>query len=171
MRHLTALALLCCALPAFAANNPVDSGLSSNGDFAVSVTKGELIRVSNLADIVLPVYAVMPADTTQGIDLCVFSTTGGYNLTAASSNASVTQPRLSNGTNTINYTLSYFDGAATQTLPHGVNQSGFINASTADELCFGGTNATLSVNILAADFNAVPQGIYSDTLTLTFNAE
>ena len=170
LKVAAAVSLLASA-GAMAATNPSTAGLSSTGDLNISVTKGELVRVSQLADMVFPPMPTMAADTTLTDDICVFSTTGGYNLTATSPNASATQLRMAAGGNFLNYSLALNDLTVTQGLPHGTPVTGFTGANTTDDLCSGGTTATLEATILSTDFNAVPQGAYTDTVTLTFNPE
>ena len=168
---VAAVAVLCASAGAMAANNPTAAGLNSIGDLNISITKGELVRVSQLADILFPPMATMAADTTLTTDICVFSTTGGYNVTVTSPNANVNQLRLAAGGNFLPYSMSLDDYAAPQTLPHGIQRTGFTGADPVNDLCSGGTNATLSATILSADFNAVPAGAYADTVTMTFNPE
>jgi hypothetical protein len=157
---------------AIAATNPAASGLTSTGSLDVTITKGDLVRISQLADINFPPTANMAADTSLGTNACVFSTLGGYNITATSPNALGPQLRLASGVNRVNYAIDFTDGTlATTTLTHGVNVTGFLGANPVDSLCFGGVNSNITATINAASFNAQPQGVYSDTVTLTFAPE
>lgn len=54
---VAAVAVLCASAGAMAANNPTAAGLNSVGDLNISITKGELVRVSQLADILFPPMA------------------------------------------------------------------------------------------------------------------
>lgn len=171
MLKSAAIGALFASASVMAATNPAAPGLTSTGDLEIQITKGDLVRVSQLADLLFPAFAIMPADTTESTEICVYSTTGGYNLTASSPNANATQLRLASGGNFMPYALSLDDGNGPNSLPHNQQVSGLTNADTSNDLCAGGTNATLSATILETDFNAAPQGAYADTVTLTFNPE
>lgn len=172
MKKLTKLAavaaLAVTSTGAFAATNPAAAGLTSVGDLIVSITKGELVRISQLSDLLFPPTATAVANLTQTDTVCIYSTTGGYNITATSPQAFGAQLRMNDGgTNNMNYALD-FGGTG---LPHGTNVTGFLGANTTDDLCSGGTNASITATILMADFNTAPGGAYSDTVTLTFAPE
>lgn len=154
-----------------AATNPVTSGITSQGSIVVSITKGNIVRISQLADMPFPAMPTMAANTTINTNVCIFSTSGAFNILGSSPNSLGIQTRLRSGANYMNYVATFSSSLNTFNITHGVATGVFTGAETVNELCSGGTNATLSATITAANFNAAPQGAYSDTLTLLFSPQ
>ena len=176
MKKLTKLAavaaLAATSTGAFAATNPAAAGLTSVGDIVVSIIKGDLVRVSNLANLVFPNTTSTLVDLTASDNVCVYSTLGGYNLVATSPNSVSNEFYMMAGTNSMHYTIEFDDlqGLASG-LTHGNVVPGFTTLETTNDTCLGGTNASITATITAADFSAAPAGSYTDLVTLTFLPE
>ena len=165
------------ALPAMAANDG-SLGATSTGDLDINLTVSDIVQISKLTDITLAQNAGGGAEGTS--TACVYANGDGkYNLLiAGSSDANGDTLQLNEngvGTSTVDYSVDFSDGTAststTTSLVGAANAvSGFTgNATSAD--CAGGTNATISVSVAAADYQAAVVGTYSDTLVLTVAPE
>ena len=140
-------------------------GATSTGSVDISLTVNGAVKISNLADITLPAFS--GADVGQSQTACVYSnSTGGvYTITATATGGSFD---LLNGANSIPYVVEYDDqsGGGAATLTHGTSAT-MAGASGTDDDCGGsGSNATIQIDVTAADASAVPQGTYTSTLTL-----
>ena len=140
-------------------------GSTSTGTIDISLEVLGVVKISNLANVTLPDFAGVDVSQTQGACIYSNSTGGGYRITATATGGAF---NLVNGANTIPYTVDYNDGSGTGFLPltHG-SQVAKSGASNVDDDCGGaGTNATVQVNVAAADASSAPQGTYTSTLTL-----
>lgn len=172
LRHIAiATSLLFGSSAAFAASQGT-LGLTSTGTTDLSITKGETAQISGLDDIALGSWSTGDAAPTQADALCVYTSTGNYEITATSANATGTTFRLKDsGSNYINYTVDWTDDAAvpvTTALSSGVLLAGQVG-DAANTDCGGVMNASVTVNIAnggAGGMNAAATGNYSDTLTL-----
>jgi hypothetical protein len=150
-------------------------GATSTGDFTITVTIPERVQVSYLQDIDFGSYGGSGA-LTDNYDLCVYSNTGGYQITATGSGAA-NAFTITDGSDTIAYTLSWNDTTTTtgnQSITTGTALTGQTTAA-ADATCSSGSSmsSNMYVNIaeaalLAATPSATP---YSGTVTLLVEPE
>ncbi len=143
-------------------------GLTSTGTTNISITKGDQALITKLTDINLGAWT---AGAVTGVsNACVYTTTGGYSVTATSANVGATSTfRLFNGTaGYITYTVQWQDNGGTYD-PTAYNTAliGQAGDNTAQD-CGGAaaTNAKVQVNITNAQMTAAANGVYTDTLTL-----
>ena len=154
------------------------AGTTSTGTAQIGITKGDGTRVSALDDINFGVGNTAPA-AKQFDDICIFSTTGGYSITATSQGNSVGGGQFRMVDAATNEFIRYFVEFRTDTasqngtaLAHNVTLGSAAaplpNADTVSDDCTGGTNlnARLIYEVDAATFNAATPSTYTDTLTV-----
>lgn len=148
------------------------AGSTSTGTAQVQVTKGDGTRISDMNDFNFGVGNTAPT-AKQIDDVCIFSTTGSYRLTATSqgNGSGGTQFRMvDTATNEhIRYFVEFRNDTASQNgtgLSHNVTSATFTGANTTDDTCGGTLNARLILEIDAATFNAATPSTYTDTLTI-----
>jgi hypothetical protein len=172
-----------CASAAFAATQGT-LGVTSTGTVDITIPIGNVVQISGLVDFNVGIWSPGDPDVALAQDVCVYAnnTGGDYLVTTTSLNEGGTGfYRLFDGaTGYVPYQVGWTDapgsnfagstaeGPGTPFNAPGdpsVNQD---NGSTTDPTCAGGTapTATLSVQILAADLGAAPDGMYGDTLTI-----
>ena len=145
-------------------------GTTSTGDVVISLTIPGLVQISGLSDI-----ALTPIDTSVDASgsttACIYSnssTPGGYTINATSGNGGAGSFITVNGGNNLAYTATWDDGSGggPTALTSGTTLIGQTNADQTSTNCSGGSNATFAINFTAANMQAVPQGVYTDTVTL-----
>ena len=147
------------------------NGSTSTGTAEIQVTKGDGVRVSDLQDFNFGSGNTAPGP--QFDDICIYSTTGSYTLTASSNGNGSGGPqfRMINTTSTehIRYFVEFRDDTFSQNgtgLIHNVASATYNNADTVSDSCSGGVNSRLILRIDTPTFNAATPGTYIDTLTL-----
>ncbi len=141
------------------------TGFTSTGDLDISLTVNDEVKISNLVDINLAPFS--GTDVTGTSDACIYANGGGeYQITATGSGAA-NAFQLTDGTNSVNYSVSYDDGTGASSLASGVALLR-TNAAEDDDDCvtLGDDNATIDVTVAAADASVLPAATYSGTLTL-----
>lgn len=138
-------------------------GLTSVGESVVTIIKDNAVQITNVNDIDLGQHATLAADLAVGDDVCVFSSTSGYNVTITATGNTFA---LDSGSDTIPFTLEWNGAAVT----HGTQMTG-LTGDNVSLNCGASTNANFEVTVLAADFNAAPPGTYTNTLSLTVAPE
>jgi len=140
-------------------------GTTSTGTVNININKGDLVQISGLSDIALGSFnGAVAADITGGTTACVFSTTGGYNVTAQSTLATgFSLVNSLNAADIIPYTVEFNNIA----LSNNTNETGFTGVDSSLD-CNDGTTglANIAVTVAQADFNAAVTGVYNDILTL-----
>jgi len=141
------------------------TGFTSSGDLDISLTVNDEVKISNLVDINLPPFG--GTDVTGTSDACIYRNGGGDYLITATGSGAANAFQLTDGTNSVNYSVNYDDGTGSSSLASGVALSR-TNAAEDDDDCvtFGADNATIDVTVAAADASALPAAVYSGTLTL-----
>ncbi len=144
------------------------TGFISTGDLFITLTVNDEVKISNLADINLGVFAGVDAVGTS--PACIYRNTGSaYSLTATGSGAGnafeLTDP---GATTSVAYTVAYDDASGFSGMATGValNSTG---AAGADNDCAtnpGGDNGLVQVTVSAAAGAALPALVYTGTLTL-----
>jgi spore coat protein U-like protein len=143
-------------------------GATSDGDLSVTIEKGSAVKISKLDDIDFGVSNVMVVDAVQTEDFCVFSSTGTYAVTATSSNGtSGFEMANSGGSDLLAYEVLY--GVLPMT--EGVEIGGQLGDQIDEDCLSGVNNAAITLRIVAADFNVVAPGTYTDTLNLSVRPE
>lgn len=139
---------------------------TSSGNLLVSLSVPNIVRISNLNDILLGTYAGVDMSGSDAV--CVYrNITGNYRITADSTNGAGAY-QLKNGASVIPYAVTWNGSAMTENTA----MTGLTGASTTSTTCGGGTNATVAVSVLATDIEAATvTGTHSDTLVLTLTSE
>ncbi len=145
-------------------------GFNSTGTLDISLTVNDEVRISNLTDINLGVFG--GADAVGTSSACVYRNgTGNYQITATGDGAAGAFT-LTDGTNTVAYSVSYDDGSGAQGATSGVTLAGLTGADAASNTCaVTGDNATVQVTVAAADAATLPAATYAGTLTLVVAPE
>ena len=137
-------------------------GTSSTGTSVVTIIKENAVQISNVNDLDLGTHATLSADAVLSDDVCIFSSTVGYNVTATSANGAF---NLADGANTIAYSVTWTVGVTTAPMVYNTAITGLSGDNTS-LTCSTSTNATFEATVASADFNAANPGTYTDTLTL-----
>lgn len=166
-------ALMVSSVSVYAATDGNISFTSSVGTKNISITIPRLIKITGVDDVTFGSYG--GSGNQEDTDsLCIFITSGNYDITATGSGDGGTTFEVEDGANDIAYNVFWADdnvtliGAATQ-LTHGSalgSQTGG-NAINLITSCTGNENARVFVQMLEADLQAAPDGTYTGTLTLT----
>jgi hypothetical protein len=140
-------------------------GFNSTGTVDISLDVNDEVRISSLTDINLGVFAGVDAVGTSAA--CVYRNgTGNYNLTASGDGAAGAFT-LTDGTNTVAYSVTYDDGSGVLAAATGVSLTGLTGADPASDTCGGtGNNGTIEVTVAAAAAAGLPAATYAGTLTL-----
>jgi hypothetical protein len=157
-------------------------GRTSTASVNVSITIGSLTMISGLRDLEMPKWTRGEGDVLAGTNACVYtnSSTAGYFVTVSSAHAGGSGLfRMADGSgNYLSYQLAWSDTADTHAAAvacgsgsshcslSGIRSASQRNANTSATNCGLGSNAAMSLRVLAADMNRVPDGSYSDVLTL-----
>ena len=168
---LSLISTICLVFPSIvvAALTQGSLGTTSTGTVDITITKTAGVQITDLANFTFGSVTAAPAAIND--DICVFSNnSGGYSITATSTNASGTTFRLNDGsTGYINYSVKWNDVAGTTgstSLGSGTNLTTQSGANAVDPTCGGGTNANLEVTIDSTTFSTAPTGAYTDVLTI-----
>ena len=142
------------------------TGFTSTGDLLITLGVVDEVRISALSDISLGNFAGVDVSGTS--PACVYRSglTGNYNITATGSGAA-NAFALTDGTNTVSYSVTYDDGSGATALASGV-ALGASNATSVDDNCatLGANNGTIEVTVAAVDATGLPASTYTGTLTL-----
>ncbi len=151
------------ATTAFAATDGTP-GFTSTGTVDISITVDDEVRISNMVDIQLGTFA--GADASDSTGACIYRNSAPtYQITASGSGAA-NAVTLTDGTNSVAYSVTYSDGSAPDSMTSGLALTGQAGADV-DVACGNtGDNATVAVTVAAADAAALPAGAYTGTLTL-----
>lgn len=161
-------------------------GGTSTATSGMSVTVPDLIELTGVLD---PIVNIASYSGSGGVDVtddvCVYNNDGSdnsgsqqYRVTASGAHAvgggAGTDFFLSNGTQTIAYTVAWNDQSGTNTgeaaLTSNTQLATLQNGATGTYPC-SGTNARFHVVITNNNILSVPAGTYTDTLTLVLNAD
>lgn len=147
-------------------------GSTSTGSVTITATVPNLVRITNLDDIALGSWSGT-GDLAGGDNVCVWSTTRRYRITATGSGAGGAFTLSDGGTNTVAYSVQWADSSGATSgsaMTSGTALTG-QNSTTTSTTCGGGTNATLLVRILEAALQSAPAAAYTGTLTLVVAPE
>ena len=163
-----AAVLATSALPAFAVTQGT-VGSTSTGSLSITVTVPSLARITKLADIALGSWSGTGAVSGSANAICVWSSTGGYSLTASGSGAA-NAFTLASGANTLAYSVQWAQtgGASSgSAVTSGTALTGQTTNATSTDCSSGvASTAGVFVSIPEANLAAKPAGAYTGTLTL-----
>jgi hypothetical protein len=142
--------------------------LTSTGTSIINIAKQNAVQITDVDDLNLGTAGSLSATATQSDSVCVFSSTGAYNITLSSANGSFILSDT-NTTTDIAYSVDWTVGTAT-TAVYNAPITGLVGDSNAID-CGATTNASFAVSVTAANFNAADPGNYTDTLTLLVQPE
>lgn len=145
-----------------------ERGNSSTATSEITLEKASEVRISNLSDINFGSNVTSP--DARHTDVCIYSSTGSYDVTASSGAGQGSKFYLSNGAGAkIEYDVEWNDeasGNSGQNLNHGQVSNEQSGANTSQHDCGGSVNARMFVEVKESSFRSAPADNYSDTLTL-----
>jgi len=138
-------------------------GSTSEGTSIITIIKEDAVLITDVDDLFLGTSGALFQNQVNADAVCVYSSTGSYNLTVTTSNGSFS---LQSGTTTtaIPYGLEWITDTATSVI-YNNPIIGLIGDSLSIN-CNGTSNAIFQITVTPADFNAADPGNYQDTLTL-----
>ncbi len=142
-------------------------GTTSSGVSSLSITKVNSVKITGVEDIAFG--SVVAAPNKSSFDVCIYSTTGSYNIRASSANGTGTNFRLHSSGNYIVYDVEWNNaasGTSGTNQDHNVTSSTLTGADSSSQSCGGGDNARVFVEVDGTSFNSAAIGTYTDTLTL-----
>ncbi len=143
-------------------------GDNSEGTSIITIIKEDAVQISGVDDLEMGIRGSLTESQSVDDDLCVFSSTGTYNLTVTSANFFFALTGANTSSNII-YTLSWTTDT-TRAITHGNAITSLIGDDSSLD-CNGGTNANLQVTITPQNFNSADPGSYRDTVTLLVQPE
>ena len=159
---VTAVAL--AGSPGLAATDGVP-GSRSSGTTVVSISKVDRVRISGISDISLSSWSAGGPTPSGATGLCIFSSSGRYQVAASSAHSSGSDFRLTNGSDFVVYSVHWDSGSKTTPMTSGTPFS--QRTSDADDLsCAGRLPAAVVVRAVEAQMGSAPAGRYTDTLTV-----
>lgn len=141
-------------------------GNASSGNSDVSIVKQVSVQISYVDDLDLGTHAQLSSDQQATDDVCVFASNITYFVTVSSANGAF-QMVGTDPANTLDYSVSWGAIPLTYDTQIGAAQTGDANDAT----CGGTQNASYTVTVAQADFNAATYDTYSDTLTVSIVPE
>jgi hypothetical protein len=157
--------------PAMAATNG-SVGATSTGSSTITAVVGSLVRVTAVDDIDLGSWTGS-GDLQAQDDVCIWTTTGGYNVTATGNGGGGSDFSLTNGSDTLTYAVKWADESSGLTaLSTGAALTGQQSNATSTD-CNAGANlsATVAVEITETALSGADSGSYSGVLTLVIAPE
>jgi len=143
-------------------------GSSSEGSSIINIIKQEAVMITKIDDLFMGTRGVLTNNQVNADAVCVFSSTGSYNLLITTSNGNF-RLRSPDTLTDIPYSLEWI---TTYSTPVTYNNS--INGLVGDGRsidCHGTTNAIFQITVTPAAFNPAQPGNYQDTLTFLVQPE
>ncbi len=170
-RWLTGLAGLGAFIAGTTATAATDGtlGLTSTGTTDISIIKGDTAQITGLVDMAMAPWTNGDPAPVDSSPACVYTSTGGYQVTPTSANGAGLQFRMADGLNFLVYDVNWNDGTGNTNLNNGQVLTGRAGSTVVG--CGGGTNATVQVNVTVGNIASAPVGNYADTLTLLIAPE
>lgn len=157
---------------ALAATSDGTVGPTSTGTLDVTMNVPALALIENLSTIALN---WSDTDVTGSAEFCVWSTTGGYNITLDSLNGNGTDFMADSGTGTLTYNVLFdddLDASDGDAFTDGQNRIGYGTPDDAFPPGCAANNAELQVTFPSAgNLDSAAQGLYVDTVTMTVSPE
>ncbi len=168
MAGLAALLAVGADVPAIAVTQG-SAGSTSTGSITITITIPSLTRISALNDIALGTWSGSGPLSGRDNAICVWSSTGGYSVTATGSGAGGAF-QLASGANRVDYTVQWAQtGGATSgaAMTQGAALTGRTTSATATDCSTGAAStAGVFVSISVAELSSTPAGTYNGTLQL-----
>jgi len=153
------------------AANDGSLGVTSTGDLTITLDIANLVRVSNLNDINLGIYAGGGAGLAGADTFCVYRNgAGNYNINMTG-DGTASAFTLANGANTVAYSVDFVNGATTTGMATGTALAGQTGANTVSDTCGGADNVSVNVAVSNAALASAPAGNYSGVLTMVVAPE
>ena len=137
-------ATIIAALPSVAmAATPGLLGLASTGSIIISVTKSLQAQITGLTDMTLSNWVIGQGAVTLHSDVCIYSSTGSYKVTATG-NGLAGAFSIASGSNVLPYSVKWNSAGANNLDDTGTSlntnsqSTVFTNASTGSANCNGG---------------------------------
>lgn len=166
--HTILLLALVIRLPMASAATDGLLGRESEATTLISFVKQNSVRISGINDINLGSRASLTSSERHTEDVCVYTSTGAYAVTATSLNG-VFELRSEDGSDAIIYRLQWISGGTKDLLPSVAIRG--LPGHVSDIDCNGDLNASIRIIVSASSFNRADPGVYTDTLLLLVRAE
>ena len=141
-------------------------GLLSQASTDISIIVGDTARASGLEDIALAPWSDGQPAPRGTATACIYSSTGLYQVSAASTHGAGSNFRLRSGSDFIVYSVRWNDGVSgLQRVDNGIPLTGRVGDSASLD-CGGADPATIQVDISLPRIRSAPFGRYVDTLTV-----
>lgn len=143
-------------------------GSASEGTSIITIIKEDAVLITDVDDLFLGTRGALFDNQVNADAVCVYSSTGSYNLTITTVNGlfSLQSP---NTTTNIPYSLEWITDITTSVIYNNAIV-GLIGDSQSIN-CNGTSNAIFQITVTPAAFNAAAPGDYQDTLTLLVQPE
>jgi len=139
-------------------------GSTSKGISHITIGKADAIATASVDDIYLGKAASLNETTTTSDGVCIFTSTGAYEITFYSSNGAF-KLNSNDTTSNIPYSINWSTTESSNNAIYNTAITNLIGDSTSLD-CNASTNAVISISVTAPSFNAAEPGDYSDVLTL-----
>ena len=160
------------SLIAFASPPPAQAATDGNlgnvsvGTSQISIIVGDTAQATGFSDIILAPWSSGSPAPVGTSTACIYTSTGGYQVTATSANAAGSQFRLAGTSGFVRYFVRWNDGSSGLTpVTNGTPLAGLVGDATSPT-CNGANPATVEVRITNSAISSAGFGQYSDTLTL-----
>ncbi len=152
-------------------------GTTSTGSALISITKSKQAQISDISDMTLSNWSVGSGAVSLHSDICVYSSTGSYTVTASGTGLANIFT-INSGSNVLPYTVTWNAGGAGAIGNTGallvptITSTSFSNASTTSATCGGGGAANDTARVIVGitqvnmDAAASSNTPYTGTLTL-----
>lgn len=144
------------------------AGSESEATTVITFIKQNSVRISGVDDINLGTRSSLTVSERYTEDVCVYSSTGAYAVTATSVNGAF-EMRSDDGPDAILYRVQWVSGGAQDLVP--AIALGGLRGDVSDIDCDGTQNASIRIIVSASSFNNADPGVYADTLMLLVRAE
>lgn len=164
------IGIACVSVLSFSTHAATDGtlGSTSEGTSIITIIKEDAVLITDVDDLFLGTRGALFDNQVNSDAVCVYSSTGSYNLAITTANGlfSLQSP---NTTTAIPYSLEWITDIATPVV-YNNPINGLIGDSQSIN-CNGTTNAIFQITVTPTAFNAAAPGNYQDTLTLLVQPE
>lgn len=154
-------------------------GATSTGTVDIEVVKPAQARITGMTDMAIPSWVIGGGDQALFTNVCIYSTSGDYTVTATgdgASNAFTLTDGLGSGSlHVVPYSVTWNDagagaiGTGGTALATGVSDD-FSNASVVSATCATGSpagpNARINIGLTEANLVQLASGTFAGTLTV-----
>lgn len=169
--RFASVAVLAAACSSVFAATDGTKDANSTGSANINANVPAKVKISGMTDLDFDsaLAAWSSGDLTQATDACVWSSTGGYKVTAASATASDTAFVLkAAGQSDLPYSVTWTDSAATSTaLSYNTATTATQVTDANNQNCTTGVKASLSIKLAGADLEAAKAADYSGVINIT----